>query len=315
MRAIVHEGQEHPRRALAAAEWAATEAELLGDLHELAKAYVVIDWAHVFLGEMDQATHQPRVVEIHQQLGEPHRAAAALGNLGAIHYWRGRWDEALDCYRRAHDAYVETGDVVNAAIQQGDVAELLISRGEFAAARDVIVAAGQTHRAVGFVDGALFDEVQLGRLLLGEGDLAGAANLLGEVVAEARSLSLYGTALHAAVHLAECRVEEGRGQEALVILREAEEAAGSDATLFAAWVHLVRACALAQLGDADGAQQQLDAGVDAARDMDLQFELGLLLILDGDPDKRAEGQALLGSLGVEPAQLSGSIFGSSTPYT
>ena len=304
MRAIVHEGQEQPRRALAAGQRAAADAERLGDLRELAKAYNVIDWAHAFLGQMDQAVHHTRVVEIYQMLGEPHRAAAALGNQGAFHYWRGRWDEALECYRRAHDAYVQTGDVVNAAVQQGNVAELLISRGQFAAAREEIAAAGQTHRAVGFVDGALFDEVQLGRLLLGEGDPEKAAIALESVLEEATSLSLHGTALEAAVHLARCRVEQGRGQEALAVLAGAEQAAGSEAALLAASVELVRAEALARTGDVEGAGRQRAIGIAAARSMHLQYELGLLLVLEDAPAAQSEGRALLDALGVEATQVS-----------
>ncbi len=313
MRAIIRQGQEQPRRALVVAQGAAAEAERVGELGELAKALNVIDWAHAFLGEMDQAVHHRRVVEIHQMLGEPHRAAAALGNHGFFLYWEGRWDEALECYQRAHDAYVETGDVVNAAVHQANVAELLINRREFAAARPLIVAAAQTHRAVGFVDGALFDEIQLGRLLLGEGDLPGATHVLEEVLGESRSLSLFGTALEAAVNLAACRVEEGRGQEALSILAEAEEAAGSDAAIFAASVGLVRAEALAQLGDLAGALEERASAVTAARRMDLLYELGLLLVLDDDPAATAEGRALLDSLGVELAAAHRVILGSSRP--
>ena len=135
MRAIVRQGQEQPRRALAAAQDAAAEAERLGELRELAKAFNVIDTAHAFLGEMDRAVHHRRVVEIHEMLGEPHRAAATLGNHGFFLYWQGRWDEALDCYRRAHAANVLTGDVVNAAVHQANAAELLINRREYAEAR------------------------------------------------------------------------------------------------------------------------------------------------------------------------------------
>jgi tetratricopeptide (TPR) repeat protein len=257
-----------------------------------------MDWAHVLLGDLDQAIHWPRVVELHEMLGEPHQAAAALGNLGAMHYWHGRWDEALACYRRAFAAYATTGDVVDAAIQQSNIAEVLINRGQYQDARKEIVAADQTHRAVGHVDGALFDEVQLGRLLLGEGDAAGAADVLASVLEESRALSLMGTALHAAVHLAECRVAHGLAREALAILTEAEEGAGAEGAIFAAWVHLVSATACRQLGDTVAARQHIAEGVVVARRMDLAYELGLLLVLADDPAERDEGRRLLESLGV-----------------
>jgi hypothetical protein len=208
---------------------------------------------------------------------------------------------------------VETGDVVNAAVHQANVAELLINRRRFAAARPMILAAAQTHRAVGFTDGALFDEIQLGRLLLGGGDLSGATRVLEVVLQEASSLSLYGTALEAAVHLAACFLQEGRAQDALSMLAEAEQAAGSEAALFAASVGLVRAEALARLGDAEGARDQRGAAVTAARRMDLLYELGLLLAVEDDPAASAEGRAILDGLGVEPAAAQRVILGSSMP--
>jgi class 3 adenylate cyclase/tetratricopeptide (TPR) repeat protein len=305
MRAVVHEGQEQPRRALLAAQQAAEQAEAIGELRELAQAYNVIDWAHVTAGDLDGAVHQARIVEIFHELGEPHRAAAALGNQGAVLYWLGRWDEALDCYRRAHDAYVVTGDVVNAAVQQANAAELLINRRDLAAARAEIVDAQQTHRAVGFTDGALFDEIQIGRLLLGEGDLEGATTVLKGVLHEATAMGLNATVLDAAVPLAACLVAAGDEAGALAVLDDAEQVAGADAGVLAASVALVRSQALAGRGDAEGARRARDEGIETARRLGLRYELGSLLLLDGTPHERKEGEALLGSLGVAAGGTTG----------
>ena len=166
---------------------------------------------------------RPRIVEIYHSLGEPHRAAGALGNQGAVFYWLGRWDEALDCYWRAHEAYALSGDVVNAAVHQANAAELLINRGDLVRGREAILEAQQTHRAVGFNDGALFDEVQVGRLLLAEGEVDAAAAVLQAALDEATTMGLQGTVLDAAVHLAACHVAAGRGQDALEVLASAEQ--------------------------------------------------------------------------------------------
>ncbi|HET6968677.1 MAG TPA: tetratricopeptide repeat protein, partial [Ornithinibacter sp.] len=242
---------------------------------------------------------------IYEQLGEPHRAAAALGNQGAVHYWLGRWDEALACYERAHRAYVATGDVINAATQQGNMGELLLNRGEVARARPMVVEAARTHRAVGFVDGALFDEVQVGRLLQAEGDHPGAELVLDAVVREAEQLGLHSTALLAAVHLAECRLGDGRPAGGLDVLAAAEEAAGEDAALLAPMVALVRSTALEALGDDEGARRVRDEGVAAARSLGLRYELGLLLVRHDDAELREEGRALLAELDALPGQLIG----------
>jgi class 3 adenylate cyclase/tetratricopeptide (TPR) repeat protein len=301
-RAVVHEGQEQPNRALAAAQRAAAEAEQLGELRELAKAYDVIDWAHAVRGELEQAVHAPLIVEIHRSLGEGERAAGALGNHGAVQYWLGHWSEALDSYERAGEAYRRRGDVVNAAIQQSNVAELLINRRQFAAARTVIVEAVRTHRAVGFVDGALFDEIQLGRLVLGEGNPARAAGMLRAVRAEASSFELRGTALQAGIHLAECLVADGDSDEALEVLADAERAAVAEVAVFAASVALVRGLALGTQGEIDAARATVGLGIAAARRMGMTYELGMLLILDaeltGSESSREEGLAILLTLDV-----------------
>ena len=303
MRAKVHLGQEQPRRALAAARRAADEATRLDHLRELADAYVVMDWAHVALGEPELAVHQPRIVEIQEALGEPHRLASALGSQGTIHYWLGEWTEALDCYRRSYEAYALTGDIVNAAVLQGNIAELLINRGQLVAARQAVVEATQTHRAVGFVEGILFDDIQLGRLLLAEGDAAEASLRLQAVVEEASALSLHATALEAAIRLAECRVAEGHPEDGLQILAAAEDAAGSEAAIFESSVALVRSRALESMGDAGAAREERAAGIAVARRMNLPYELGLLLTADDRPAHREEGRALLAMLAVEPPQV------------
>jgi class 3 adenylate cyclase/tetratricopeptide (TPR) repeat protein len=305
LRATVHLGQEQPRRALRVAQKAAADAERLGELHDVARAYSVMDGAYLWLGTPELAVHQPRAIEIYESLGLPHRAATALGNLGALHYWAGRWADAEECYRRAHEALVRTGDVVNAGVQQANVAEILVNRGQYSAARELVIEAGRTLRAVAFVDGALFAEIVLGRVLLGEGDLDGAAGVLGAVVEEANALALHPTALEASVYLAACFLEGGRAREALATLTQAELLAGTEAQLLAASAEYVRARALFQCGDADEARRRRLIGIEAARRMELRYELGLLLVLADDGPDAEEGRSLLASLGVSPVLASG----------
>lgn len=308
LRAIVREGQERPRQALDLARKAAAEAERLGERAELAKAYSVIDWAHVVLGEPERAVHAPLIVELHESLGETERAAGALGNQGAVAYWLGNWNEALDCYRRSEAAYSRIGDVVNAAIQQSNIGELLVSRGQYEEAAPVIADATRTHRAVGFVDGVLFDEIQLGRLLQGQGEHDGAVALLQAVCDQATTLHLSGTALHASIHLADCLLDQESCDEALAILADAERVAGEDAAVFTASVALVRARALATSGALEEAEEVSAAAVGDARRMGMLYELGLLLVMHADVSKRlgagrpeaerSEGLALLAALEI-----------------
>jgi tetratricopeptide (TPR) repeat protein len=307
-RAIVREGQERPSQALAEARRAADAAAQLGEKAQLAKAYSVMDYAHVRLGEPERASYTPLIIKIYESIGKPDEAASALGNGGAVAFVLGRWSEALDSYRRAEAAYRRTGDVVNAATAQSNIGELLINRGQLEEARVALTDAARTHRAVGHVDGALFDEIQLGRLLRGQGEHDKATKLLETVRSQAASLHLTGFALHASIHLAECLVDQQRSDDALAILAEAERAAGAEAGMFAASVALVRALALTATNALVEAEAATAAGIAEARRSGMLYELGLLLVLHSDicerlgagtPERdRAEGSALLEQLEV-----------------
>jgi class 3 adenylate cyclase/tetratricopeptide (TPR) repeat protein len=306
LRAIVREGQERPRPALELATRAARAARRLGESRELAKALAVVDWAHVALGAPERATNAPTIVEIYRELGEPERAAGALGNAGAVKFWLGEWNEALASYRAAEAAYARAGDIVNAAIQQANIGELLVCRRQYDAAATTLADAVRTLRAVGSIDAAMFAEIQLGRWLRGRGEHDRAEEILAGVRDEATALHLHTTALQATIHLGECLVDRGRAESALVALDAAEAAAGDEAAVLGASVALVRSLALASIGDVVRAEQVARIGIDDARSMRTLYELGLLLVVHADlvdvdshrDAERAEGFALLGTLEV-----------------
>ena len=153
-----------------------------------------------------------------RSLGEPHRAAAALGNQGAVLYWLGRWDEALDCYQRAHDAYVrDRATSSTPPCSRRNVAELLINRGELAAgacrrsSRRTDPSGGRLHRRRPVRrDPARAAAPRRGRS-------AWCDSMCSRRSSDEVEVAWPSTArlCEAAVHLAACRVEEGRRQEAL----------------------------------------------------------------------------------------------------
>jgi class 3 adenylate cyclase/predicted ATPase len=308
LRARVRQFQGQPRAVLEIAEQVARDADLLGNTIELAKSYQLIDWAHVVLGEPERAVLGARSVEMYRELGELELFAAAVGNQGGVAYWLGRWDEAIDCYRRAEQAYSKLGNVVEAAIAKSNAGELLVSRGECDAAAPLLADAVRTHRAVGHIDGALFDEIQVGRLAKAVGDLDRAITILTRVRDEANALRNSVRALEATVQLGDALVAAGRPTEALDALDAAEAAAGEEATVHAPGLNIARARALASLGDLAGAHAAATTGIDEARAMGTRFELGLLLLLRADvaerlgagapAEDRREGDALLDELKI-----------------
>ena len=60
-----------------------------------------------------------------------------LNNLGVHAYYEGRWDEALDYYRRSRDARQRGGDVTGAAVQTNNEAEILSDQGHLDEAQEL----------------------------------------------------------------------------------------------------------------------------------------------------------------------------------
>jgi tetratricopeptide (TPR) repeat protein len=308
VRANVRKLLGQPSAVLDLAEETAKEAERLGNTIELAKSYQLIDWVYAARGEPERAILGKRSVALYEELGELELFAAAVGNQGATAYWIGHWDEAIDCYRRAEQAWSKLGNIIEAATAKANAGELHVSRGEYDEATPLLRDAARTHRAVGYTDGALFDEIQLGRLATGLGDVDRAISVLTRIRTEANELRLSLPAVEATAHLGDAFVAAGRSEDALAVIAETEAAAREEATGYAPALNLVRARALAALDDLAASEAAATAGIVQARAMGALYELGLLLMARADVceqlgtgapiDDRREGRALLDALEV-----------------
>jgi tetratricopeptide (TPR) repeat protein len=56
------------------------------------------------------STWQPDPVKLMRELGDRHGEGWTLNNLGLVYKVQGRWDQATECYRQAHDISRELGD-------------------------------------------------------------------------------------------------------------------------------------------------------------------------------------------------------------
>lgn len=291
-RAVVRQAQEHPREALRAARRAVDAATSADEPSALARAYGVLDWAHLMTGRPDLAVHGSEALRIYEELGDLSGQAVVTGNLGAQAYFDGRWTDAVDLYERSRRAFLQTGNAVQAAITGANVGEVLVSQHRLTEAEPVLRDAARVLRASNFADGATFAEIQLARLLCERGDLDDAVRLLVAVHDELAALRMFGSALEAAVHLADCRRLLGDPGSALDLLAEAEARAGDEAELLAAQVARVRTLALLDQGDPAEALATVTVGIDTVRAQGLDYEMVLLLnaklqvldALEQDPD-------------------------------
>ena len=278
LRALIRQAQQRASDALVLAERAVVEAGRAGDDVALARSYMTLDWAHRILGRPEAAVNAPEALAIYERLGDLDGAADVMNNLGAVAYLDGRWDDAIDLYFRAQEAWLRAGNEVRAAVAGSNIGELLVSQRRFDEAEPILAEASRVFRASNAVDDGLFTEIQIGRLLGERGDHEDAIELLGALRAEALTLGQTGYALEAAIHLAGCIVAEGDGREALELLESAQDAAGGEDPVYAPTLERVRGLALAELKQFEDALDHLDVGLTEARRQGLAYEEALLVI-------------------------------------
>ena len=303
-RAQVYQAQDKPHHALQAANDAIAEAEASGNREALASAYVRLDWANLFLGRPDQAVYGDRALEIYEELGDLGAKAIVISNAGFAAYFDGQWDEALRLYEEGRVAFESAGNAVHAAQAEVNIGEVLVNQERFEEAETLLRDAISVLRASEFLDGVVFGLIQLGRALTGMRRLEEAEEALRRALGQGRELGIDSMSeSDAATFLAECRLYTGDAEDALRILDESAPADGGDFVWQGPVVARVRAETLDALGRTDEALAVLEAGLTAAREHDLAYELGLLLRLksrigESDPAAEQEGQSLLDGLGV-----------------
>ncbi len=306
-RASIRAAQQRPRETLEVGLPALEMARAVSDDESLARVYSALDWAHLVLGRFDEAVFGSQALEIYERLGNLDAAANIMNNLGAMAYYEGAWDEAVDWYAKAQEAFGQAGNEAGAANTGANIGEVLVSQNRLDEAEPVIRDAARVLRATDN-DQAPFAEIQLARLLIERGDHAGARSLLERLHGEATGLGQPVSALEALLHLARLAVLGGEPHAALSLLELGEKAAGGDAVVFAAAVARERASALGALGRFEEAFAVLVEGLAEARDQGLPYEEALLLHLqvelaprsgsDPDPDLQREAEALDERLGI-----------------
>jgi class 3 adenylate cyclase/tetratricopeptide (TPR) repeat protein len=304
----IRQGQGKHQEAIVWCARAIEEAHAVGDAAQEAHACYILDWAYAEAGRFDLATHSARALELYGQLGDIPGQGHVLNNLGAFAYMQGRWDEAIDLFERAGDAYTRAGSAVDAARTKANIAQILSDRGSLEEAEHLLndalaiaLAAGY-HYDIALIRGYLGRNCTRGgrfeeglALLEASRDEYEAAGLTLDVVRidgyRAEALLLSG-ATSAADELAE---------RALNDLRHHCETSPEEPMLLR-----IRAQAQQQLGDVDAALALLEASLEATDKYDADFDralgLDVALTLPGataDVDlTRAERDELAARLGL-----------------
>ena len=263
------EGRMHD--AIALCHEAIAEAQAAGEDAALAQACHILDWALFDAGRAAEATHSDRALRIYERIGDLDRQAAVLNNMGGFAYHEGRWQEAVELYRRAAEASARAGDVANAAFGDCNVGEVLGDQGRLAQAEQHLRRALRVWRGSSYDWSAAFATALLGRTAVRAGRYAEGLELLEDALARFRRLRAGSDALLVRGYVAEALAFGGRPQRALKVA----DRLLPDAGRIAALAHRVRGFALAQLGDRDSAERALQASIDVARAQDSQYELAV----------------------------------------
>jgi tetratricopeptide (TPR) repeat protein len=258
-----------------AIEWsarAAAEAEAAGDRVRLAHAYYLEHIANTDAGRRD-TTHRDEALAILEEVGHLVRLSSLQNNIGIEAYYDGRWDEAVDWYRKSGETAGRTGDVVNVARAQNNEGEILSDQGRLEEARALFEKARRAWRAARYPVGIALATSNLGRAAARGGSFAEAHELLDEALGLFEQIGAEAFVLETRSRKAECLVLEGRHQEALELLRPLLEdgSGGQRATL-----ERLAGYALVQSRvPFEEAKPHFDASAEAAGEAHAQYELAL----------------------------------------
>ena len=267
--------QAEPARRLAVeAMRAALDAR---DDLALARAQLVLDWAHRVLGRADEAGLGEQALATYERLGDLEGAGMASNNLGGLAYFEGRWQDAERWYRRALANYHRCGNDAAAAVSASNLGELLVSRGALTEAGALLRDAVRVLSASNALDDLFFAEVQLGRLLLEQGDGTSALAHLEAVREQASAVGQTGYAFEAATLIAFAQIELGLPADAMATLDRSAATFGFVDAVYLPTTARARSLALGGLGEIDAALAAIDAGLAESRRQGLLFDECLLL--------------------------------------
>jgi class 3 adenylate cyclase/tetratricopeptide (TPR) repeat protein len=128
-RARIRFGQGNMKDAEVWAQRARAEATASDDLMALARALELIDNVEVWTGRLDGVPPIQEALEIYHRVGDLNAQGRAYLGLGARAYFKGEWNEAIDLYGAAEQAFAKGGREWGAATAAMNTAEILIEQG------------------------------------------------------------------------------------------------------------------------------------------------------------------------------------------
>ena len=258
---------------------AAEAADRIGDRQLLAHAYYLLYAAYGDLGDPQVTRFQSLALPIYEELGDLIGQGNVLNNLGAQAYFEGRWDEALELYRRSKDAKARTGDSVKAATQSNNEAEILSDQGHFNEAGALLRDALRVWGAAGYEIGIALATSNLGRAAARAGRHDEGLALLADAVGRFERIGAAGYVDETRARIAEGLALAGRAREAREVAAESLVRVRREAETSVLQAQLERMLGWADLllGDAAGARSHFTTSLAVARALGASFEIAVTL--------------------------------------
>lgn len=282
-------------------EWgrkAIEDAQAADDLRGLARGYYLLHLAYTSLGSPERVAFRGLAIPIYEELGDLAGQANALNNLGIDAYYEGRWDDALDAYRRSKEFMERIGDVVGAAMLGNNIGEIKSDQGHLEVARTHFEETRSVTAAAGHKLLATVARSNLARLAAREGRCDEALAELEEALAGFREIKAASFVVETQARIAEAHLLAGREPDRVYDLAgEALVGAGEAGGMAAveAMLHRLRGYALHQAGDAAAAREPFEESLRIARQVGAEYETALTLEALG---QEAAAGALFERLGV-----------------
>jgi class 3 adenylate cyclase/tetratricopeptide (TPR) repeat protein len=235
-------------------------------------AHLNLEMIHATLLHPEAAEHGDAAVAIFTEIGDDANLGKALINSGLTEMHAGRWDEALDRYRRGAEVEARLGDTTRVAIVRLNEGFLLVRQGRFDEADELGRLAQRTFDTVGLPLLGAYTRLLRSQAAAGLGHLDEAEGQLND----AREIFV---ALSDRTMVVDCdavRIEQLLAADRAADARAYAESVGGrvDGADEATVVMLRRSQGLAEAatGDAMAGVARIGAALDSARRLSLVFE-------------------------------------------
>lgn len=285
--------------ALRLSKDAAEHADAVGYKRALAHACSLVDLASTAAGR-PELEYRWRALPLYEEVGDLVGYANALNNRGIDAYYEGRWDEAVDYYRRSGEESSRAGDVVNAARAKNNEAEILSDQGHLVEAESLFAEALRVWRAANYVVGVALATENLGRTAARSSRFDEAERLLREALGGFEAIGAESFVLETQARLVERFVLEGHYRDAEDLARATLERAGAGAAgaLLEAMLERLLGYAVVQGRRPDEAPPHLDRSLAIARELNAEYELALTLKAVSDTRQPAAAAAATESAAI-----------------